>query len=63
MYDKTYEFDYDKIVEDTDELYDYANYSDEPDYEAHWFRNNKQKINEHAYDCYYHDVMDELDTE
>jgi len=63
MFDHKYEFDYDKVVEDSDELYDNTNYSDEPDYESHWFRNNTQNINEHEYDLYYHNVMDELDTE
>jgi len=63
MFDHKYEFDYDKVVEDSDELYDNTNYSDEPDYEHHWFRNNKQNINEHEYDLYYHNVMDELDNE
>ncbi len=55
MFENEYEFDYDRIVEDTDELYDYADYSDEPDYDDYQ--------NEKEYDCYYHNVMDELDNE
>jgi hypothetical protein len=53
MYDDEYEFDYDRVIEDTDELYedDYytTDYSDEPNYEE--------------YEHYYHSVMDELDNE
>jgi len=57
MYDETYEFDYDRVAEDADELYDYANYSDEPDYD------DCDQSDDSEYDCYYHDLMDELDTE
>jgi len=55
MYDETYEFDYDRVTEDADELYDYANYSDEPDYD------DCDQSDDSEYDCYYHDIMDELD--
>lgn len=55
MYDETYEFDYDRVAEDADELYDYANYSDEPDYD------DCDQSDDGEYDCYYHDIMDELD--
>ena len=55
MYDDEYEFDYDRVVEDAEELYDYADYSDEPEYDDYQ--------NEREYDCYYHNVMDELDNE
>ena len=56
MFDDEYEFDYDRIIEDTDELYDedediYTD--DEYDYDY---------MNEQEYDCYYHNVMDELDS-
>jgi len=52
MYDE-YEFDYDRIVEDTDALYEddylYDEYDDYPD---------------HAdYEHYYHNILDELDVE
>ena len=50
MFDDDYEFDYDKIVENTDELYE----DDEYDYDY---------ANESEYDLYYHNVMDELDNE
>ena len=53
-----YEFDYDRIVEDTDELYDYADYSDEPDDEYDYDYDNERE-----FDCYYHNVMDELDND
>lgn len=55
MYDETYEFDYDRVAEDAEELYDYANYSDEPDYD------DCDQSDDGEYDCYYHDIMDELD--
>lgn len=54
MYTDDYEFDYDRVIEDADELYEYADYSDEPEYE---------EDDEREFDCYYHNVMDELDSE
>ena len=57
MPDNIYEFDYDRVAEDADELYDYANYSDEPEYD------DVDNTNHREYNCYYHDVMDELDNE
>ncbi len=56
MYDDEYEFDYDRVVEDSEELYEYADYSDEPAYEDDY-------TNEREYEHYYHNVMDELDNE
>jgi len=61
MYEDEYEFDYDRVVEDTDELYDYADYSDEPDYDD--YADSDEYENEREFDCYYHNVMDELDSE
>ena len=61
MYEDEYEFDYDRVVEDTDELYDYADYSDEPDYDD--YADSDEYENEREFDCYYHNVMDELDNE
>ena len=61
MYDDEYEFDYDRVVEDTDDLYDYADYSDEPDYDD--YADSDEYENEREFDCYYHNVMDELDNE
>jgi len=58
MFENEYEFDYDRVVEDSEELYEYADYSDEPDDEYDY-----DYINEREYDCYYHNVMDELDNE
>jgi hypothetical protein len=55
MFDDKYEFDYDRIVEDSEELYDYADYSDEPDYDD--FEDEKE------YEHYYHDMVNELDNE
>ena len=55
MYDDEYEFDYDRVVEDSEELYDYADYSDEPDYDD--FEDERE------YEHYYHNVVDELDNE
>jgi len=57
MPDNIYEFDYNRVAEDADELYDYANYSDEPDYD------DVDNTDQREYNCYYHDVMDELDNE
>jgi hypothetical protein len=56
MYDDEYEFDYDRVIEDAEELYEYADYSDEPEYEDDY-------TNEREYEHYYHNVMDELDNE
>lgn len=61
MYEDEYEFDYDRVVDDADELYDYADYSDEPDYED--YSDSDEYENEREFDCYYHNVMDELDNE
>ena len=58
MYDDEYEFDYDRVAEDSEELYEYADYSDEPDDEYDY-----DYTNEREYDCYYHNVMDELDND
>jgi hypothetical protein len=55
MFDDEYEFDYDRIVEDSEELYDYADYSDEPDYDD--FEDERE------YEHYYHDMVNELDNE
>lgn len=55
MYNDEYEFDYDRVVEDSEELYDYADYSDEPDYDD--FEDERE------YEHYYHNVVDELDNE
>ena len=57
MYEDEYEFDYDRVVEDTDELYD--------DDEDFWSEDiyDDEYTNEREYDCYYHNVMDELDNE
>ena len=58
MFENEYEFDYDRVVEDSEELYEYADYSDEPDDEYDY-----DYANEREYDCYYHNVMDELDND
>ena len=58
MCEDEYEFDYDRVVEDAEELYEYADYSDEPDDEYDY-----DYANEREYDCYYHNVMDELDND
>jgi len=55
MFNDEYEFDYDRVVEDSEELYDYADYFDEPDYDD--FEDEKE------YEHYYHNVVDELDNE
>ena len=59
MFDDDYEFDYDRMIENVDDLYDYNNYSDEPDYDD--YRDDDEHENEREFDCYYHNVMDELD--
>jgi len=66
MYDDEYEFDYDRVVEDAEELYDYADYSDEPDYDDFEdekeldFMDSKVPV---WYEHYYHNVVNELDNE
>ncbi len=58
MFENEYEFDYDRVAEDSEELYEYADYSDEPDDEYDY-----DYTNEREYDCYYHNVIDELDND
>jgi hypothetical protein len=55
MFQDEYEFDYDRVVEDTDELYDDEDFWGEDIYDEY--------TNEREYDCYYHNVVDELDNE
>ena len=55
MFDDVYDFDYDRVVEDTDELYDDEDFWGEDIYDEY--------TNEREYDCYYHNVVDELDNE
>lgn len=57
MFEDEYEFDYDRVVEDTDELYD--------DDEDFWSEDiyDDEYPNEREYDLYYHNVIDELDNE
>ena len=56
MFDDVYDFDYDRVVEDTDELYDDEDFWGEDIYDDEY-------TNEREYDCYYHNVVDELDNE
>ena len=56
MFEDEYEFDYDRIVEDTDELYEDEDFYTEDEYDYDY-------ENEREYDCYYHNVIDELDKE
>jgi len=56
MFDDVYDFDYDRVVEDTDELYDDEDFWNEDIYDDEY-------TNEREYDCYYHNVVDELDNE
>jgi len=58
MLEDEYEFDYDRVVEDTDELYGY-----DEDFWSEDIYDNDEYPNEREYDCYYHNVMDELDNE
>lgn len=57
MFEDEYEFDYDRVVEDTDELYDDEDFWSEDIYD------DDEYANEREYDYYYHDVVDELDNE
>jgi hypothetical protein len=51
MFDEENYYDYESILEDTDPLYEDEDYSDdEYDYS-----------NEREFDCYYHNIIDELD--
>ena len=56
MFEDEYEFDYDRVVEDTDELYDDDDFWSEDIYDDEY-------DNEPEYDYYYHNVVDELDNE
>jgi hypothetical protein len=53
MYDE-YEFDYDRIVEDTDALYEDDYFDDGDDYDY---------PDQQDYEYYYHNVVDEIDYE
>jgi hypothetical protein len=53
MYDE-YEFDYDRIVEDTDALYEDDYFDNEDDYDYH---------DQPDYEYYYHNVVDEIEYE
>ena len=53
MFADDYDFDYDRMVEDMDELYADDFYDDEED----------NHTDEREYEHYYHNVMDELDSE
>jgi hypothetical protein len=53
MFDEENYYDYESILEDTDPLYEDEDYSDdEYDYDY---------SNEREFDCYYHNIIDELD--
>ena len=56
MFEDEYEFDYDRIIEDTDELYEYADYSDEPDEDY-----VNESLDAEDYEYYYHNLTDEID--
>lgn len=53
MFEDEYEFDYDRVIQDTDELYDEDFYTDE-DY---------HNTDEPEYGYYYHNLMNELDND
>ncbi len=61
MYNDEYEFDYDRVVEDSEELYDE---NSDPFFDDFYEDNHDYDLdNEREYDCYYHNVVDELDNE
>jgi hypothetical protein len=47
-----YEYDYDRVVDDSDDLLEDEDYADAYDY-----------VNEREFDCYYHTLADELADE
>jgi len=49
MYDENIEYDYEQIIADSDDLFDYE---EEYDYDY---------TNEKEYNHYYHDIVDELE--
>jgi hypothetical protein len=60
MFADEYEFYYNRIVKDIEELYEYADYSDEYDYDYdESYCDNKEPEYEH----YYHTIMDEVDID
>ena len=58
MFENEYEFDYDRVVEDSDALYedDFFDviFDDDDDYDS---------PDQQDYEYYYHNVVDELDNE
>lgn len=58
MFEDTYEFDYDRVVEDSESLYE-DDYFDDGDSYDHADQDDYQDYYEH----YYHNVVDELDNE
>jgi hypothetical protein len=54
MPDDEYEFDYDRVVEDSDALYEDVIFDDDDDYDFPV---------QQDYEYYYHNVVDELDNE
>ena len=54
MFENEYGFDYDRVVEDADALYEDDFFDDGDDYDF---------ADQHDYEYYYHDVVDELDNE
>lgn len=54
MYDDEYEFDYDRIVEDSESLYEDDYFDDGDDYDY---------PDQPDYEYYYHNVVDEIDYE
>lgn len=51
MFDEENYYDYESILEDTDPLYEDEDYSDD----------EYNYSNEREFDCYYHNIIDELD--
>lgn len=58
MFEDTYEFDYDRVVEDSESLYEDDHFDDGDSYD-HAGQDDYQDYYEH----YYHNVVDELDNE
>lgn len=60
MYEDEYEFDYDRVADDADELYTYPDYSDEPD-DNYGYDHVDERLDSEHYEYYYHNLTDEID--
>lgn len=56
MYDHEYEYDYDRMVDDSEDLLDDEYYYSDDEYDYDY-------DNEKEFDCYYHNITEEIADE